>query len=93
MQAIYQEMQAKDVNVVGIVMGSEKDALEIVNQQGVEYTNIVPDQKFNDDFTRFIQAFPTTFLVNDKGEIQGKPIIGSQSKAHFKQLIEKQLAE
>ena len=50
MQAIYQEMQAKDVNVVGIVMGSEKDALEIVNQQGVEYTNIVPDRKFNDDF-------------------------------------------
>lgn len=93
LQALYKEIQSKNVNVVGIVadgMGN-KTALQIVKQQGVNYSNIVPDQRFMDDFVSLTSVVPVSLLVNRKGEIMGKQIIGSRSKEEFKEIIEDNL--
>lgn len=87
-------MQSEDVNVVGIVadgMSNEENALQIVHQQDVEYTNIVPDQKFIDDFVRLTSVVPVTLLVNDQGEIIGQQIVGARSKEEFEKIIEDNL--
>jgi hypothetical protein len=93
LQALYEEMQDQEVNVVGIVADgmNNESALKIVHRQGVEFTNIIPDQKFTDDFVSGISVVPVTMLVNSKGEIVGNKIVGARSKGEFKKLIEQHL--
>lgn len=93
MQALYKDMKSRNVNVLGIVadgMGN-KTARQIVDRQGVDYSNIVPDQKFMDDFVNLTSVVPVSLIVNSKGEIMGKQIIGSKSKEEFKKIIEDNL--
>lgn len=91
LQALYQEIGDRKVNVVGIVadgMHYEADARYFTQKYGINYLNIVPNQKFMDDFVRLTVAVPTSILVNDRGEIIGQPLMGYKSKAEFRQLIE-----
>lgn len=94
LQEIYKDMKDQDVNVVGIVadgMGKETNALQIVHQQRVAYINIVPNQKFMDDFVGLTPVVPVTLLVNNKGELVGKQVVGAQSKETFQELIKMNL--
>lgn len=80
--------------MVGIVadgMNYEADARYFTQKYGVKYPNIVPNQKFMDDFVRLTVAVPTSILVNDKGEIIGQAMVGFKSKAEFRQVIEDNL--
>lgn len=73
MQGAYEEIKDKDVNIVGFIEdgASAKDtAKKILSQQKVTYTNIIPDEKLYDDLISLVGSFPTSILVNDKGEIE-----------------------
>lgn len=94
LQALYEEMQDKDVDVVGIVADGkdqEVSALQIMHQTGVEFTNIVPDQKFMDDFVNMTSVVPVTLFVNSKGEFVGKKVVGARTREEFRKMIEEKL--
>ena len=71
---------AKDAQIVGIVYDAMEDDLieearDIVNDLGVDYVTLLPTAEIRDLFK--VQSFPTTYFVNEKGEILGEPVLGA----------------
>ncbi|WP_072966188.1 TlpA family protein disulfide reductase [Caminicella sporogenes] len=94
LQALYEEMKGQEVNIIGIAadgIDNEIGVLDILRKTDVTFINIIPDEKFMNDFISKIRAVPTSILVNDKGEIIGKPIVGSRNREGYKEIIEEAL--
>lgn len=66
---------------------SIETAKEIVNATKVNYLNIIPGQQTIQQVLMNVSVVPTTFFVNDKGEIQ-KIVSGSKSKEEWKEIID-----
>ena len=69
----------KDCAIVGLLLdGDDPDALalgkEILAENGVTYTVIVPPENVDDLFD--VNAFPTSFFVNRDGVVVGEPVEG-----------------
>ena len=84
-----QELEPKGAQIVGLVYDATTedliaDAKDIVEDLGITYPIIVP----TDDLIEFfkVQAFPTTYFVNEKGEIAGEPVSGANFKLYRQQL-------
>ncbi|GAA0735166.1 hypothetical protein [Clostridium oceanicum] len=93
MQAAYSEIKDKDFNIVGIVedgKDNEDGVNKILSEKKVTYTNIIPDDKFYDDFVSLVGAFPTSILVNDKGEILKAKLPGKDVKQKRLSILTKQ---
>ncbi|QXM05482.1 TlpA family protein disulfide reductase [Crassaminicella indica] len=93
-QALYTEMKEQGVNVIGIVadgIDNEIVVLDVLRKSDVTFKNIIPNDKFVDDFLNKINAVPTTIFVNSNGEIIGEPVIGSRDKEGYKEIIEEAL--
>ncbi|MCT4618415.1 MAG: hypothetical protein N4A62_03390 [Marinisporobacter sp.] len=87
-------MQESGVNVLGIVadgMGNDLGALQILKKSNVTFTNIIPNEKFMNDFVNKTNVVPVSLLVNSKGEILGELIVGSRTKEEFQKIIEEAL--
>lgn len=72
MQDAYDEIKDTDVNIIGIVedgKNNEPTVKKILSTKNVSYTNIIADDQLYDDLVCLVGAFPTSILVNDKGEI------------------------
>ena len=74
------DFQAKDAQIVGIVYDAMEDDLieearDIVNDLGVDYVTLLPTAEIRELFK--VQSFPTTYFVNERGEILGEPILGA----------------
>lgn len=54
-------------------------AKEIVKKSGVTYQNVIPGKKFQSNTLSKVTAFPTTFFLNDKGEVL-KTVMGASTK-------------
>ena len=68
------------VNDKGEVGQEQLDlAKEIVKKTGVTYTNIIPGEKLQSDILPNVTAFPTSFFLNDKGEVI-KTVMGATTK-------------
>ena len=68
------------VNEKGEVGQEQLDlAKEIVKKTGVNYTNIIPGEKLQSDILPNVTAFPTSFFLNDKGEVI-KTVMGATTK-------------
>lgn len=68
------------INDKGSVSQEQLDlAKEIVEKTGVTYTNIIPGEKLQSDILPNVTAFPTTFFLNDKGEVI-KTVMGATTK-------------
>lgn len=73
-----------DIQLIGIVgdINGENDtqhielAQTIAQKANVEFINLIPNNDFN-EFMATIVAFPTTFFVDQNGDIVGEPIIGA----------------
>jgi thiol-disulfide isomerase/thioredoxin len=89
LQQIHSKMKERGVNVVGIVAGGENnEALDILNKQGITYTNIMPDDKLFDEFiVKIAPAVPISLLVDSNGCSLTKPIVGTKTKKEFLKLI------
>ena len=89
------EFEEKGVQIVGLVYDATTEDLiaeakDIVDDLGIPYTNIVPTAEMLE--TVKVQAFPTTYFLNEKGEFVGEPISGALFKLYREQ-AEKLLGE
>lgn len=75
-----EEFEAKGGQVVGLVYDAMDEDLiaeakEIGEDLGLNFVNLLPTQEMHDFFK--VQAFPTTYFFNEKGEVVGDPFIGA----------------
>lgn len=88
-----------NVQLIGIVgdINGEADtqhielAQTIAQKANVEFINLIPNNDFS-GFMATVVAFPTTFFVNQNGDIVGEPIIGA-NVAGCKEFVENYFAE
>ncbi len=96
LQKLYENIKDKGVNVIGVAQDAdtELDAVkEIIAQDNVTYTNIIPDEDGPlKGFVMSSQLFPNTFLVDSEGNIVAN-ITGSQDLEGFTKAVEEALAK
>lgn len=94
LQEIYDEGKDKGVSVVGIVedgMNNEEEVKKILEQSNVKFINIVPDEKFYDDFVTLCSSYPASLLVDSDGNVVSELISGPRTKEEYKELIDEAL--
>lgn len=96
LQELYDEVMDDDINVIGIIADTpdpdtESVARKIIDNNGVMYENIIPDERLINGLLKDITGVPTTIFVDDQGNIVGEHIVGSRSKEDYKTLIEETL--
>ena len=99
---VQKEMQAKGVNIIGIVTdtvddtGENREALEkaklIQEKTKANYSFLMPDKTNFNGRLNGIQALPETFFVDKKGKIVGETYSGSRNKKDWTAIIEKELS-
>ncbi|NLK02554.1 MAG: TlpA family protein disulfide reductase [Clostridiaceae bacterium] len=96
------EYADKEVGFMGIVSDiseNEPDQalLDIANQMisdaGIEFTNILASDSIIHSILAGVQAVPTTFFMDSKGNLIGKVIVGSMTLEQMREHIELALAE
>lgn len=88
LEEMYQDFKGQNINLIGVGADSgEGDeqlatAKEILTEKGVTYLNISPspDGEFYKDFISDLTGYPTTYIVDNEGNIVGAPIIGNVKK-------------
>ncbi|WP_245157047.1 rhodanese-like domain-containing protein [Anaerovorax sp. IOR16] len=68
-----------------------KTAKEIIDTTDATYTHLLPSNDLIKAKLREIDVIPYTFFVDSKGEIVGKPYVGSKTEEKWKKIIEEQL--
>lgn len=88
LKEVYDEVKAKNVNVLGLLGGDSdvNEAVKLVKQNGINYTNVMITGEL-ESYIESLEGFPTSILVNSKGERVADIILGSRSKAEFLQVI------
>jgi len=99
---VQKEMQAKGVNIVGIVTdtvddtGENREAIEkaklIQEKTKANYSFLMPDKTNFNGRLNGIQALPETFFVDKNGQIVGDTYSGSHNKKAWIEIIEKELS-
>ena len=79
LEEINGRLAEKDCAIVGLLLdGDDPEALElgkeILAENGVTYTVLVPPENVDDLFD--VNAFPTSFFVNRDGVVVGEPVEG-----------------
>lgn len=89
LQSLYEEAKGEGVNIIGIISDTpDKDneelAKRIVSAKGVKYINIIPDETIINNVLDNISSVPTTFFVDEEGNIIGDLVVGARSKEQYK---------
>ncbi len=66
---------------------------EILEKSGAPYVNVVPDDILNNKMIAYITGYPTSFFMDQNGQIVGKAIVGSMSYDDWKNVITQKMAE
>ncbi len=80
-------LEKKDCAVVGLVGDGEDEdtvaeAIQILDECGVKYTNILPwDGALDKDFV-VDEGWPTTYFVDRDGNLVGEPVVGADINAY-----------
>jgi thiol-disulfide isomerase/thioredoxin len=101
LQEMSEELKEKGIGVVGIVGDTadengnvDDDTLQlaktILKEKKITYMNLVMNQDFGNIP---LEAFPTSLLVDNNGNIVGDPIIGAISKDEYTEIILKAVEE
>ena len=95
---LYGELQEKDINLVGIMVDVSEDknkdlAIQITEDNGVKYLNIIPDDALIDYLYNNISGVPTTLFVDREGNIIGEPVVGARDKDTYMQIAMERLEE
>lgn len=98
LQKINENYKSDNFQVVGIIsdtyIESEEyrdDAIEIINQTGVDYINIVPDANIMESILREIQFLPTSFILDENGQLVGELVFGARDYKFFDSLIQQNI--
>lgn len=84
LEQYYQDFKGKNINLIAVAASAgdseqmHDEAENILKEKGVTYTNIIPDieSDFYKEFICEISGFPTTYIVDNEGNIIGAPIVG-----------------
>lgn len=68
-------------------------ANQMVSDAGIEFTNILASDSIIRSILSGVQAVPTTFFMDSKGNLIGKVIVGSMTLEQMREHIELALAE
>ena len=75
--------------IIGVSFDEDaKTVVSYIGENGVNYPVIMVDSKLEQAYGG-IEAIPTTFIIDLKGEIVEGPIVGSRSYEEFEKLIKK----
>ena len=88
LEELYRQFRERNINLIGVGTdsGTDEEQLEtarnILKEKGVTYVNISPDPEgtFYQDFISKVFTYPTTYIVDSKGNIIGAPIAGNVKK-------------
>ena len=90
-------LRQKDCAIVGIVCDVESPedsetigaAKSLIDEIGVKYTNLIP---WEDSFDLFPAEYvPTSYFVDEKGQIVGEAAVGARSADNYEELIDELL--
>lgn len=94
LEKINENYSNEDFQVVGIVIDTFVEvednisqANQIVSRTGVNYKNVIPDRALMENLLLDIQFIPTTFLLDENGELVGEMIYGARDYNFFESLI------
>jgi thiol-disulfide isomerase/thioredoxin len=98
------EYKDKGVQVVGIVvdvvhndekvfMEKLETALSIIDYTKADYPHILQFKDLYDLYLKNIQVIPTTFFVDNKGNIVSQEFVGSRTEDAWRAVIDKTLSE
>lgn len=97
--AIAAAYDVADFQMIGIVSDVvEEDvegieyAKELIGETGANYPHLLLNQSLYSNLVGGVDSVPTTFFVNEKGEVLGY-VLGAQSKESWEQIINSLLAE
>ena len=91
LEEMSKELEEKGCQIIGILMDGNtpqglSEGLEVIEDTGVTYTNLIVWDSFNNAVN--LQGYPTTFFVDQNGQIVGTPIIGAYPEGYRKALEE-----
>ena len=89
-----------DFQLIGIISDVAEDAAEeditnakdLIQQTGANYPHLLLNQSLYINLVGAIDSVPTTFFVNQEGEVMGY-VVGAQSKEAWEEIINDLLAE
>jgi thiol-disulfide isomerase/thioredoxin len=86
-----EEFKAKGGQIVGLVYDALDEELiaeakDIAGDLELTFVNLLPTQEMDDFFK--VQAFPTTYFFNDKGEVIGEPVMGAAPDLYVTRMLE-----
>jgi thiol-disulfide isomerase/thioredoxin len=104
LEELSKELENSDAQVISIVCdtydsrdGVNEELLELAQRiqerTGVTFPTLIPDDQLKDGLLQGILGYPTTWFVDEKGNIIGDPVLGSNSKEDWMALIEERMAE
>lgn len=85
LEEIYQDFKDRNINLIGVGADSGEGeeqldfARNVLKEKGVTYPNVspVPEKDFYKDFVSDIFTYPTTYIVDNEGNIIGASISGN----------------
>ena len=85
LEEYYHELKEQNINLIGVAAdsGESKEkfdfAKKVLSEKGTTYLNISPDISgtFYTDFLQTIAGYPTTYVVDNEGNIIGSAIVGN----------------
>lgn len=103
LERLHQKVKEENVGVVGIVLDVLNEKAEIVEEDleraqllveetGVTYPILLPDNGYFNNRLIGIEAVPETFFVDENGNIVGETYTGSGSLEDWLEVVEKELA-
>ena len=94
--ASYDSSEFQLIGIVTDVMeGAASDieyAQELINETGAAYTHLLLNEALYTNLVGAVDAVPTTFFVNQQGEVLGY-VVGAQAKEDWEGLIDELLEE
>ena len=85
------EFREKGGQIVGLVFDAYEDDLiteakEIVSELNIDFLTLLPNDYLRKTFDAM--SYPTTYFLNEKGEIMGDPLMGAKISAYQQRMAE-----
>ena len=85
------EFEEKGGQIVGLVFDAVEDDLiteakEIVTELNIDFLTLLPNDYLRETFDAM--SYPTTYFINEKGEIMGEPLMGAKISAYRDRMAE-----
>jgi thiol-disulfide isomerase/thioredoxin len=100
---ISEEYKDRGLKIVGVICDSYnpytkendsiivQDARDIVKQTGAWYTHLLPSASLNSAILDSVFSYPTTYFLDENGEIIGSEYVGARSYEQWCEIIDTML--